>query len=98
MASYGVRQSLSVATTKVFDFVNAGHPWRIRYMQNPDELTPDVVANAVRYGIDGVITGFRERTDGMIALESAPVPVVFTDYPRSETPDGSRREGARHLL
>ena len=95
----------------VFDFVNAGHPWKIRYMQNPDELTPDVVANAVRDGIDGVITGFRERTDGMAALEAAPIPVVFTDYPRSEAPDGSRnnflirnddvaigREGARHLL
>lgn len=95
----------------VFDFVNAGHPWKIRYMQNPDELTPDVVASAVHDGIDGVITGFREHTDGMAALESAPIPVVFTDYPRSETPDGSRRnflirnddvaigrEGATHLL
>lgn len=95
----------------VFDFVNAGHPWKIRYMQNPDELTPDVVKHALGDGIDGVITGFRERTEGMAALENAPIPVVFTDYPRSEAPDGSRhnflirnddiaigREGARHLL
>lgn len=95
----------------VFDFVNAGHPWKITYMQNPDELTPDVVANAVRDGIDGVITGFRKRTDGMAALENAPIPVVFTDYPRSETPGGSHhnflirnddisigREGAMYFL
>ena len=95
----------------VFDFVNAGHPWKIRYMQDPDELTPDVVKHALGDGIDGVITGFRERTEGMAALENAPIPVVFTDYPRSEAPDGSRhnflirnddiaigREGARHLL
>ena len=95
----------------VFDFVNAGHDWKIRFMQNPGELTPDVVKNAVRDGVDGVITGFRDRTDGMIALESAPIPVVFTDYPRNETPNGMHhnflirnddiaigRESARHLL
>ena len=95
----------------VFDFVNAGHDWKLEFLQNPGELTPDTVENAVRNRVDGIITGFRERTDGMTALESAPVPVVFTDYPRNETPNGSSnnflirnddiaigREGARHLL
>ena len=95
----------------VFDFVNAGHDWKLEFLQNPGELTPDTVENAVRNRVDGIITGFRERTDGMIALESAPLPVVFTDYPRNETPNGSSnnflirnddiaigREGARHLL
>lgn len=95
----------------VFDFVNAGHPWKIRYMQNPDELTPDVVKHAATNGIDGVITGFRERTEGMAALENSPIPVVFTDYPRNEAPDASRhnflirnddiaigREGVKHLI
>lgn len=75
----------------VFDFVNGGHDWRIKYLQNPDELTPEVVRRAVADGIDGVITGFRERTDGMAALENAAVPVVFTDYPRNGTPDGTTR-------
>ena len=95
----------------VFDFVNAGHDWKLKFLQNPGELTPDTVENAVRNRVDGIITGFRERTDGMTALESAPVPVVFTDYPRNETPNGSLnnflirnddiaigREGARYLL
>ena len=95
----------------VFDFVNAGHTWKIRYIQNPDELTPEAVHRASAEGIDGVITGFRERTAGMAALENSPIPVVFTDYPRSEAPDVSQnnflirnddisigREGARHLL
>lgn len=94
----------------VFNFVNAGRDWKIRYMQNPDELTPIVVDKAVSDGIDGIITGFRNRTEGMTALESANIPVVFTDYPRCETPDGSRmnhlirnddiqigREGAKYL-
>ena len=75
----------------VFDFVNAGHDWRIKYLQNPDELTPEVVRRAVTDGLDGVITGFRERTDGMVALENASIPVVFTDYPRNGVPDGSTR-------
>lgn len=95
----------------VFDFVNAGHPWKINFLQNPDELTPEAVRYAIESGTDGVITGFRKRTDGMAALEDAPIPVVFTDYPRNEMPsDSSRnflirnddvgigREGARHLL
>ena len=76
----------------VFDFVNAGHDWTIQFMQHPDELTPDVVRQAVANGVDGVLTGFRERTDGMIALEKASIPVVFTDYPRNESPVGSAQK------
>ena len=75
----------------VFDFINAGHDWRIKYQQSPDELTPKVVRRAVADGIDGVITGFHNRTDGMVALENASIPVVFTDYPRNGVPNGSTR-------
>lgn len=95
----------------VFDYVNEGHDWNIQLVQNPDELTRPFVEAAVRDGVAGVITGFRVRTDGLAALETAPVPVVFTDYPRSAAPDPARRnfllrnddvaigrEGARHLL
>ena len=94
----------------VFDFVNAGHDWKLKFLQNPRELTPDIVENAVRNGVDGIITGFRERTDGLAALETAPIPVVFTDYPRNGMPNGQQnntlirnddiaigREGARYL-
>ena len=94
----------------VFDFVNAGHDWKITFLQNPSELTGATVRHAVQVGIDGFITGFRERTEGMAALETADIPVVFTDYPRSETPDASHknflirnddisigREGAKYL-
>ena len=94
----------------VFNFVNAGNDWAIQFMQHSAELTPDVVRHAVAAGVDGVLTGFRERTDGMIALEKASIPVVFTDYPRNESPIGSKQkflirnddvaigeEGAKHL-
>ena len=94
----------------VFDFVNAGHDWSIRFMQNPDELTPQFVRKAARDGVDGIITGFRNRTDGLTELENSNLPVVFTDYPKNETPKAGRnnflirnddiaigREGARHL-
>ena len=75
----------------VFNFMNAGHDWKISFLQNPGELTPEAVDNAIRTGVDGVITGFKERTPGMITLENSAIPVVFTDYPRCETPDRSRR-------
>ena len=75
----------------VFNFMNAGHDWKISFLQNPGELTPEAVDNAIRTGVDGVITGFKERTPGMITLENSAIPVVFTDYPRCETPDNSRR-------
>ena len=94
----------------MFDFVNEGYNWKIRYMQSPDELTPEVVTKAIADKVDGIITGFRKRSDGMDALEKANIPVVFTDYPRCGTPDISQhnqlicnddiqigREGAKHL-
>ena len=94
----------------MFDFVNEGHNWKIRYMQSPDELTPEVVTKAIADKVDGIITGFRKRSDGMEALEKANIPVVFTDYPRCGTPDISQhnqlicnddiqigREGAKYL-
>ena len=94
----------------VFDFVNAGHDWSIQFVQNPNELTRQFVRKAMHDGIDGVITGFRERTDGLMELENASLPVVFTDYPKNETPQPGRnnylirnddiaigREGAKHL-
>ena len=94
----------------VFAFVNAGHDWKIHYLQDPSELTPDTVRKALKSGTDGIITGFRERTDGLKELEQTPIPVVFTDYPRNATPDvslgnflirnddvGIGREGAKHL-
>lgn len=95
----------------VFDYVNEGHDWNIRFIQNPDELTRPFVETAVRDGLDGVITGFRAYTDGLAALEAAPIPVVFTDYPRNATPNPAQRnflirnddvaigrEAARYLL
>lgn len=94
----------------VFDFVNAGHDWNIQFVQNPCDLTPSFVQQAMRNGVDGVITGFRERSDGLALLERAPFPVVFTDYPRNEHPLPKHnnflirnddiaigREGAKHL-
>ena len=94
----------------MFDFVNEGRNWKIRYMQSPDELTPEVVTKAIADKVDGIITGFRKRSDGMDALEKANIPVVFTDYPRCGTPDISQhnqlilnddiqigREGAKYL-
>ena len=75
----------------VFNFMNAGHDWKISFLQNPGELTPEAVDNAIRTGVDGVITGFKERTPGMITLENSAIPVVFTDSPRCETPNSSRR-------
>ena len=94
----------------MFDFVNEGYNWKIRYMQSPDELTPEVVTKAIADKVDGIITGFRKRSDGMDALEKANIPVVFTDYPRCGTPDISQhnqlirnddiqigREGAKYL-
>ena len=94
----------------VFDFVNAGHDWNIQFVQNPDELTPQFIRKAMRDGVNGIITGFRERTDGLTELENAPFPVVFTDYPKNETPKAGcnnflirnddvaiGRDGARHL-
>ena len=94
----------------VFDFVNSGHDWNIQFVQNPNELTPQFIRKAVRDGVDGIITGFRGQTDGLTELENATLPVVFTDYPKNETPKADRnnflirnddisigREGARHL-
>lgn len=94
----------------VFDFVNVRRNWNIQFMQNPNELTRQFVQKAIHEGVNGVITGFCERTDGLTELENSDLPVVFTDYPKNETPDPRHnnflirnddiaigREGAKHL-
>ena len=41
--------------TGIFDYVNAGHDWSIRFLQNPDDLGASVLEGIVRDGLDGVV-------------------------------------------
>ena len=71
----------------IFNFINRGRPWIIKFFQDPQMLTPDFIRQQIEEGANGFITGFRTFNDSLRTLEKSQIPVVFTDYPKNERPD-----------
>ena len=70
----------------VFNFVNGGNEWSIQMLSNPHDITPEMVANVKRDGVDGILTGFNTVTPGYKALLDADIPLVLNNYPHELPP------------
>lgn len=81
--------------TGIFDYVNAGHDWSLRFLQNPDDLGASVLEGIVRDGLDGVVVSPRTVTAQIRRLFDLPVPVVMIHDPDEARP---RRKRAFALL
>lgn len=87
-----MRKVLVVSTTKgiagrrcltgVFSYVNSGHDWSIRIVQDQDDISPGVMRSAVR-DVDGIIISYDHLTPSFRALLKARVPVVQVHDPEA---------------
>ena len=80
--------------TGIFDFVNEGHDWSIRFLQNPGDSRDGMLPAALRGGVDGLIVSPRAMTPGIRRLIDRPVPVVMVHNPDGAVP----RHGPRFAL
>ena len=65
--------------TGILNFVKNGHPWTIRLITEPDGLTSEVLRNAERDGIDGLIVHAGQETTR--ELSHSAIPTVLIDFP-----------------
>ena len=63
----------------VFRYIDAGHPWQLVLVHEPDAFLPDVVRNAEKEGIDGMIVTLPPEKEMRAALIESPIPAVFTN-------------------
>ena len=80
--------------TGIFNFVNEGHDWSIRFLQNPGDSADGMLPAALRDGVDGIIVSPRAMTPGIRRLLDRPVPVVMVHNPGGGVP----RHGPRFSL
>ena len=81
----------------VFDFINEGRDWSIRFLQDPQSLGAREVKSVIAAGIDGVIACLRELDEVYRILAESGVPMVQIHDP---DPDRaiSRPSGYTKLL
>ena len=75
--------------TGVFNYVNAGHDWRINFQPNPYELTPKMLKSLVKGGIDGILTGINRVTPGYRTMISLGIPLSLNNFPAELPPPDS---------
>ncbi len=75
----------------IFNYVNDGRDWSIRFLQNPGEVDATALGGVVKEGMDGIIICPREMTPQIRNLLAQPIPVVLVDNPDKTVPEhGSR--------
>ena len=62
----------------IFSFVEAGHPWRFRLVQQPDGFTAENVKAAEKEGVDGFLLTFFGDDNALETLKRSSCPIVFT--------------------
>ena len=75
--------------TGVFNYVNAGHDWRINFQQNPNDLTPQLLKSFVKDGLDGIVTGLNKATPGYRTMISLGIPLALNNFPAELPPPDS---------
>ena len=70
----------------VFNYVNAGHDWRINFQQNPNDLTPQLLKSFARDGLDGIVTGINRATPGYRTMISLGIPLALNNFPAELPP------------
>ena len=74
----------------ILRYINDGHDWRVRIIMDPNDFTPQTVAEAEAQGVDGYIAFASNETAA--ALAKSETPTVLVSCP---TPEIARR---RHNL
>ncbi len=76
----------------VFNYVNEGHDWKVEVLPDPlgntsGGMNPQNIAEAIRNGLDGVITGLDIHTEGFRRLVSSGIPLALNSAPPDWHPD-----------
>lgn len=79
--------------TGIFDYVNSGRDWSIRFLQDPDDVAPGTLRAAIREGVDGIVVSYNRRTRSFRELLRTDVPVVQVHDPCGDSA-GLRRNFA----
>ena len=80
--------------TGIFNFVNDGHDWSIRFVQDPGDINGAALDAIVADGLDGIIVSPRVMTPQIEGLLDQPVPVVMIHSPDGTIP----RHGTLYAL
>ena len=80
--------------TGIFNYVNDGHDWSIRFVQNPGDIDDAAMNGMLREELDGIIVSPRMMTPQIEKLLNQPVPVVMIHCPDGVVP----RHGPRFAL
>ena len=80
--------------TGIFNYVNDGHDWSIRFVQDPGDINGAALDAIVADGLDGIIVSPRVMTPQIEGLLNQPVPVVMIHCPDGTIP----RHGTLYAL
>ena len=80
--------------TGIFNYVNDGHDWNIRFVQDPGDIDDAAMNGMLREELDGIIVSPRAMTPQIEKLLNQPVPVVMIHCPDGVIP----RHGPRFAL
>lgn len=80
--------------TGIFNYVNDGHDWSIRFVQDPGDIDDAAMNGMLREELDGIIVSPRAMTPQIEKLLNQPVPVVMIHCPDGVIP----RHGPRFAL
>ena len=76
----------------IVNYANARRNWKLKILPDPfgmsvEGLSPQTISEAVRTGIDGIITGLDVPTPGFKMLIKSGIPLVLNNAPPDWTPD-----------
>jgi len=80
--------------TGIFNYVNDGHDWSIRFVQDPDDIGGAALSAILKEGLDGIVVSPRAMTPQIEGLLGLSVPVVMIHCPGGAVP----RHGPRFAL
>ena len=72
--------------TGIFNYVNDGHDWSIRFVQDPGDINGAALDAIAADGLDGIIVSPRVMTPQIEGLLRQPVPVVMIHCPDGAVP------------
>ena len=78
----------------MFNYVNDGHDWSIRFKQDPGDMNPAALEAISKDGLDGIIVSPRAMTPQIERLLNLSVPVVMIHCPDGVMP----KHGPRFAL
>ncbi len=80
--------------TGIFNYVNDGHDWSIRFVQDPDDIGGAALSAILKEGLDGIVVSPRAMTPQIEGLLGLSAPVVMIHCPGGAVP----RHGPRFAL